>query len=143
MATVGRIPGRRDLTFARGTTFPWACVWRRRTRGGGWTPVDLTGWDVRMQLLSPRGDVWLDIPARQAGADGVARFEVAALDTAGDLWRGRRSGTWRVLAAQPDGEILSAGWSGKQDGSDSLLTRLTDPDSGRVELVAWGYWRCG
>lgn len=144
MSVISESVGRGDFSFARGTTFEWGTRWKRSTDNGRtFQPVDLTGWQLRMQLISPRDEIWLDIPAIQASANGTVRFRIDASDTAGDMWKARRSGTWKILASQPDGEILSATWENLQDASNSLLTTITDPDSGTIKLIAWGYWRCG
>lgn len=142
MPVMANDAGRADIGFARGTRFRWSARWEESVDGGRtFRPVDLTGWDCVARLYDMRDVLLLEKPCR-ADPNGLAVATLDAGDTLGDEWEGRSQGTWRILARQSSGEALSVLWSGVRDGSTSLLRTVPDLDSGDVELLGWGYWRC-
>lgn len=135
---------RGDIAFTRGMTFKWGVRWRRSTDGGRtFRPVDLTAYTVRVQLLGLDENVWLDKPCDTAGVDGVAIARLQPGDTSGDMWRGRRSGIWRITAAQAEGDALIAVWTPPDGATGSELRTMPDLESGESTVIAWGYWRAG
>lgn len=135
--------GRGDIAFDHGRTFKWAVRWRRSSDGGRvYDPVDLSAYDVRFQLTGMDGIVWVDKPCETQPSKGIAICRLDPGDTDSDVWRGRRSGTWRCVASQPDGEALSAVWNPEDTGlSGSLLQSIPDIEQGESTIIAWGYWR--
>lgn len=74
--------------------------WRQRDVGTGVvTPVDLSGWSVRVTLCSPRGDVWLEYPAAK-DADGYLLVGPSKAQLAGPEWAGRSLGSYAVTASK-------------------------------------------
>lgn len=134
---------RADVAFDRGMTFKWGVRWKRSTDGGRtFAPVDLSAYETRFQLTALDGTVWLDKPCEISAADGVAVCRLDPADTGGDEWRVRRSGAWRCLARQPDGEALTTTWNPEEDGADgSLLRRAAAVEQGESTIIGWGYWR--
>lgn len=142
MPVMANDAGRADIGFARGTRFQWACKWETSQDGGqSFNPVDLTAWDCRVQLYDTNDLLLLEKPCSSATSDGIAVSVIDAADTNTEIWEGRRQGTWRVIAAQSNGDALSVMWSGAQDASTSLLQTVPDLENGDVELLGWGYWR--
>ena len=142
MPVMANDAGRLDIGFARGTRFSWSARWEQSLDGGRtYTPVDLTGWDCVALLYDACDSLMLEKPCT-GSANGLATCVLDAGDTLGDEWEGRAQGTWRILARQSSGEALSCWWEGAQDDSESILSTVPDLDSGDVELLAWGYWRC-
>lgn len=142
MAVITNAVGRGDISFALGTSFRWRIRWTRQANGVS-EPVDLTAWTMRLQVYGAQGQLWLDKDVTDRSAQGVAFPELKPSDTSGVEWKARRSGVWRIVASQPDGDALTVRWSGAQDASTSLLSTMPDLSSGEVQEVAWGYWRAG
>lgn len=143
MPVIANDVGRVDIGFARGARFRWGCRWETSSDGGRtFQPVDLTAWTCVVRMYDQNDELILEKPCAATSSGGVAIAELTASDTLQDVWEGRRQGTWRVLASQSSGEALSVQWSGEQDASTSLLRTVRDIDTGDVELLGWGYWRC-
>lgn len=135
---------RRDIGFTRGMTFRWGVEWTRSADGGRtWQPVDLTAYDIRVQLLAMDETVWLEKACDGTSVTGVAIASIGPADTGGDEWRARRSGVWRILARQPDGEALSTKWLPPDGSGGSVLQTYPDVESGEATVIGWGYWRAG
>ena len=74
--------------------------WRQRDLDTGVvTPVDLSGWNVRVTLYSPQGDVWLEYPAAK-DADGYLSIGPSKAQLAGAEWAGRALGSYTVVASR-------------------------------------------
>lgn len=143
MAVIFENVGRLDIAFPRACTYQWGVHWYRTDLERNVQGVDLTAWTLTVELRGPQDELWLSKPVTSKTSDGFAYPIVDAADTAGEAWETRRGGTWRLLAAQPQGDALSVEWSFRQDASTSLLNRTPDLDAGVVKAVAWGYWQLG
>lgn len=107
MAVLTQDVGRMDILVHRGVTERFGVLWQQST-GGRFNAVDLTGWTVTGQLLSPDGAVWLS-KICAGGADGLAVMQIDPADTAGAVWAGRGDGQWRITAVREDRTEL-LGW---------------------------------
>lgn len=74
--------------------------WVKKDLGTGVvTPVDLSGWNVRVTFYSPHGDVWLEYPAAK-DANGFLAIGPTKAQLAGAEWAGRSLGSYTVVASK-------------------------------------------
>jgi hypothetical protein len=108
----GSLVGRLDVRLVRGDSSRLGVRWRRRHPDGSVTAVDLSGWSGVVELRSPSGELWWSVRCAM-DADGFAVASIPPGLLSAPQWDGRRSGSWKCVAASPDGT--------------------------RVRTLAWGY----
>ncbi|MDF7665739.1 hypothetical protein [Bifidobacterium sp. ESL0745] len=111
MTVVSRAVGRADFDFQRFSDNEAAARWRRDNFDGrGYTPVDLRAWKgTFLMRLTDGRQVYAqacDLMTSQGWA--IAKIPYTAFS--GQEWWARRTGSWRIDVAGPNGEHRLIGW---------------------------------
>lgn len=130
---------KKDIGFARGTTFRWGWRCGQRMQDGTLQPIDLSAATMVLRLYTLDEQLLVEKPA-QGDSTGRLVAQLDPSDTNGDRMRGRRRGVWQVLGMQPHGEALSAKWREPDGSTGSVLQTFPNIEDGDVTLYGWGYW---
>ena len=110
MTTISKDVGRGDFLLHRGCDERLGVRWEQDCQDGeGYVPVDLSGWEATLRLLSPLGEAWGAWPCT-CTEDGFAYAAVSGADTVGSEWAARAGGSWRIDARGPQGQMELLGW---------------------------------
>lgn len=97
-----RPTARQDVLIRRGADTEWAIRWENSTNGGTtFNPVDMSGDEGTLLLLSPLGEVWLQRTV-SGEASGMVVLSLSLEDFSDPVWATRSGGAWLVNISHED-----------------------------------------